>query len=183
MHSPLHRCLLLGHPKGLPFLGHFYLHLKSETSSLEIAGSIAVENQPEEAWEIAQLLHAHLKTVTGASALELIRGCWDVLQTIPRKDFGPKEGKDLSLLMRAEDSNGGAISATGLAEIWVVDGKEARRIADATTSESSHAGLPEHPPKALPFSGEDALFLGVSLGQKTDAPTAIQLLKGMGEEA
>jgi len=99
---------------------------------------------------------------------------------MPRKDFGPKEGKELSLLMRAQDKEGGAISATGLEEIWLIDTAGTQQIANANTSESSHSGLPEHPPKALPFTEANSRFVGACRGQKSDAESVMRLLDNPG---
>ena len=166
----LSRCFLLGSHTLRPHCGAFQGHLDLEYGSAEVVGRIGHTLHPVEALSLATHVLEVLRTVQGDDPLSLIRSCWETLLVMPRKELGPAAGADLSLLIVAEQDSRVALSAVGLDALWQVHPEGAQQLADPTTNETSHRGLPERTPKVLELPAVNQNFLARCLGDGQKLP-------------
>lgn len=180
MTSPHSSSVLLGSTERLPFLGHFKLRIECANCEADLAGRIGTKASPEEAWELACFVREALLGAQGDDALSLTRSCWEKLLVLPRPKLGSAQGKDLSLMVVAHDSNSTTLSAVGLDGIWQVDDTEAHSIAGLNNPETSHPGIPQLPPKVLNLAPTKDVFLGACLKETPQEASREGLLKRTG---
>lgn len=147
-----------------PWCGMFHQRLVREGVTAHIAGRIGHQLSPEEALSRIIRTRAALETAQGSDPLTLLRSCWEALLVAPRKELGPQKGRDLSLLIVAEQHGSLALSAVGLDALWQITDEGAVQIADRNTPETTHPGLPERTPKVLELSDSGQRFVGSCLG-------------------
>lgn len=178
------RAALLGSPSRLPFNGFFRQRVPGVGGVLHVAGAIAVDRPPPEAWEITTRLRAVLQTVRGRNRLELVRGAWETLAALDRAGLGPRRGDDLTLLLVAVDTDGVGVAATGLAALAGVEGTRLEAVVPAEHPLLALRGIPSVPPRVLTPSRPWQVFLGaphtgaVSLPDLPGWPRACGVMEG-----
>jgi hypothetical protein len=143
------RALLVGGGGRFPYNGHFRLRLVSGETVLDVAGRIGASLPPEEAWPGVVSMFKLLRHAIGIDRVEMSRSVWDLLASVPPERLGPREGRDLSLLVVAADPDGVIISGVGLGGLLGLVGARARPVVPPTHPLLGEPGLPQGPPRAL----------------------------------
>jgi hypothetical protein len=158
---PSKQTVLLGSSGRLPFNGEFYFHLELSTLNIEIIGRVGSNQRPEDSWESCLNIREALKEVEGEDPLSATRSAWDRLLAIPRRDFGPNLGEDLSVMVVARGKTRGALSAVGLKSIWSLStDNQCTVIVGPDMPEVNNSGIPRLPPKALELDNPNTVFVG-----------------------
>jgi hypothetical protein len=80
---------------------------------------------------------------------------------MPRHDFGPNLGEDLSVMVVARSEAHGALSAVGINSIWSIsDDNQSALVVGPDLPEVNTIGIPRLPPKALEFQCPNTVFIG-----------------------
>lgn len=144
------RALLVGSGGRFPFNGHLRVSILGERGAvLHAAGRVGASVPPERAWPGVITLHKLLSLVEGRDRIEMSRSLWDLLIQLPSERLGASQGRDLSLLVVAEDPDGVLISGVGLGGLLGMIAPRARPVVPPTHPLLSEPGLPQAPPKAL----------------------------------
>jgi hypothetical protein len=169
--------VLLGSSDRLPFSGEFYLRLELSMLNVEIIGRVGASLRPEESWEAHLTIREALKMVSGDTPLTATRSVWDNLLAIPRRDFGPNLGGDLSMMVVARTGALGALSAIGLKSIWGLSADNCTAlIVGPDMPQVNTVGIPTLPPKALEFEDSDTVFVGSVLSTNEPSPSEVASL-------
>lgn len=117
-------CWLLGDPSLLPFSGHFRLTVTGRHAAVAVAGRVAGDDRPVEAFAHARRVASVLQTAADGPWAEtdrhgLVRRIWQLLDALDDKVLGPGRGDDLSLLLLARDDQGVGVAGVGLSGVWV----------------------------------------------------------------
>ncbi len=119
-------------------------------------------NEPVvDAFQQIQSLHAALGSLEASDALHLARAVWDSLLTMPRKNLGPNEGKDLCALIFTSSDQKSTLSGIGINRIWAWSSDELKVIAGPAHPDLSQPGIPKLPPRALLLDNPADLYLGL----------------------
>jgi hypothetical protein len=180
MPKPPLNCLLLGSPGRLPFLGHFRLLVKGDNCSVAITGRIGHKCAPTAAWDLAEAVQDSLRQAHGVDSQSLMRACWEQVLTLPRKELGPAQGRDLSMMMVAADADKRFLSAVGVSGIWEQSSAVVRKIAKKNTSQTNHPGIPKLPPKALHLASTNSQYFAATLDDVFANPTPKALAEAAG---
>lgn len=180
MTNPPLNCLLLGSPGQLPFIGHFRLLVKGDNCSVAITGRIGHQSTPVATWALAEVVQDALRQAQGIDSQSLMRSCWEQILTLPRKDLGPDQGKDLSIMMIATDSEKCFLSAVGVSSIWEMSSTGLQKIAEKNTVQTNHSGIPKLPPKALQLASTENQYFAATLDDVFENPTREALAKAAG---
>jgi hypothetical protein len=157
--------------------------VKGDNCSVAITGRIGHQSTPVAAWALAEVIQDALRQAQGIDSQSLMRACWEQILTLPRKDLGPDQGGDLSIMMVAADSEKRFLSAVGVSGIWEQSLTDLRRIAEKNTSQTNHAGIPKLPPKALQLAPTDNQYFAATLDDVFENPTRETLAKAAGIQA
>jgi|GEM_PF-3482471 len=160
----------------LPYSGEFYLLVELGPLNVEIVGRIGSGLRPEESWESCLAIRKALNLAKGDSPLSATRSVWDCLLAIPRHDFGPKLGEDLSIMVVARSGEKGVLSAVGLNSIWSITGADdCTLLAGSDQPDVNKLGVPRMAPKALEFEKPGSVFFGSI--SSTEVPSGLEIAR------
>ena len=158
----------------LPYSGEFYLLVELGELNVEIIGRIGEGLRPEESWESCLAIRKALNLAKGDSPLNATRSVWDCLLAMPRRDFGPKLGEDLSIMVVARSGEKGVLSAVGLKSIWSISGADqCSLVAGSDQPDVNRRGVPRLAPKALEFEQPGSVFFGSV--SSTETPNELEI--------
>ena len=115
--------LLLGDPGALPFLGHLRTRLEVSGAKLWAAGRVFSGGDVVEAYEASRNLtrvieESGARLETNASRHDLLRCTWEALAELDADQMGRDAGRDVQLLLTAEDTDGVGVAGVGLSMVY-----------------------------------------------------------------
>lgn len=127
-----------------------------------MAGSVAVDAEPEVGWCAALRIRLALQGVEGTDRNEILRSAWAILASIDRSELGPSRGLDLAVLFLAWDAQGMALAGSGLQAVYRLEEDQARSLLPADHPLFAVKGIPERPPGLLTLKEERGTYIGAA---------------------
>ena len=171
------RALLLGGHAPLPFLGHFRAEAAIGEARLWVAGRVAIDAGPVEAWAAARVVEAAIEAMVEGLATRrapdrhaLLRAAWEALMGVEAAALGPRGGADASVLCIVADAGGQGVGAAGLSRLLAGDDPGLNPVVPVDHPMLTPPGLPREVPHMLSLRQLPALMLAVPWGHPGPLP-------------